>query len=174
VEWTERNGERRETTETVAVESDGERFDSPGVRKAVLLTRYATLLKNWTRYERGLVDGPPAEGIAPPAEIDETAPREQESEDIRITAPYTGRVETFREHFATEAEALDDDDLGQELDLMATILDAASEDGTTTAGTGTMNDDGTESRTTTEAGTDDPGTDAERTAASVGRHVAHR
>ncbi len=133
-EWTERDGTARETVETVRVDPGEERFDSTGVRKAVLLTRYATLLKNWTRYERGAIDGPPGEGIEPPAGGDDPAPREQESEDLRITEPYVGRLQTFREYFGTEADAVGDDTLDQELDLMATILDAAeggSGEGTT-------------------------------------------
>lgn len=143
-EWTERDGTTRETTETVTVDPGEQRFDSTGVRKAVLLTRYATLLKNWTRHERGTLDGPPAEGIAPPADFDDTAPREQSSEDLRVTAPYTDRIERFRSHFDAETEALDDDDLQQELDLMATILEAAS-DGSGEEATGTGDEESTAS-----------------------------
>jgi len=137
-EWTERDGRTRETTATVTVDPTERRFDSTGVRKAVLLTRYATLLKNWTRYERGLIDGPPAEGIAPPPTPDDPAPREQESEELRVTAPYVDRLRAFREHFAAERDAVGDDDLQRELELLGTILDAA-ETGTTT-GSGTTSD----------------------------------
>jgi Ca-activated chloride channel family protein len=130
-EWTERDGTTRETTATVTVTPDEQRFDATGVRKAVLLTRYATLLKNWTRHERGLIDGPPAEGIAPPPESADPAPREQQSESLRVTAPYADRLRNFREHFAAEAETIGDEDLQRELDLLETILDAAAEAGTT-------------------------------------------
>ncbi len=148
-EWTERDGTTRETTETVRIDPGEERFDSTGVRKAVLLTRYGTLLKNWTRYERGHIDGPPAEGIAPPAAADDPAPREQTSEDLRITEPYVGRVRTFREHFRAEADALGDEDLQQELDLLETVLAAA--EGTATSDGGDATDEGTTTAADTTA-----------------------
>jgi len=134
-EWTERDGRTRETAATVEIDPDQRRFDSAGVRKAVLLTNYATLLKNWTRYERDLIDGPPAEGIAPPPEADDPAPRERTSEDLRVTPPYVERIRRFREHFAAEREAIGDEDLQQELELLGTVLDAA--DAGTAAGTAT-------------------------------------
>ena len=51
--WEERDGTARETASEIEFPSGGpEQFANTGVRKAVLLSRYADLLKRWMVYER--------------------------------------------------------------------------------------------------------------------------
>mgnify|MGYP000106119111 CR=1 FL=1 len=125
--WEERDGTSREATSTIEFPSgEDEQFANSGVRKAVLLSRYADLLKRWMIYERDRQAVPVEEddGIEPPA--DEHLGRwEQTSDPLTVTPPYPERIRTFRAHFSNEIGAVGDDELTQELTLLDTILAAA-------------------------------------------------
>ncbi|PSP74892.1 hypothetical protein BRC81_17095 [Halobacteriales archaeon QS_1_68_20] len=123
--WTTRSGEEESTTQTVSFPSGDETYGNSAVRKAVLLSRYADLMKNWTVYEReqGLVAA--EEGIEDPPEDDRLGKWEQQSDPLVVSERYESRTRSFREHFRSEMDAVDDEDLGKELELMAAILDAA-------------------------------------------------
>lgn len=123
--WETRGGRERSTTERVAVPSATEQYDSTGVRKAVLLSRYATLLRNWIAHERGATSVEEAEGIETRSEPDALGQWEQQSVPLTVTAPYDERIATFREAFAAEAEAIGDPDLDRELELLDELLAAA-------------------------------------------------
>jgi len=119
-----RAGQQRTDRATVEFPSGiGAQYANTGVRKSVLLTRYAQLLRNWMVYER---DADPIEedgGIeAPP---DSSLGRwEQTSEPLTVSTPYDIRIPEFREHFRSEMRALGDDDLQQELEMIDAILAA--------------------------------------------------
>jgi len=125
--WEERDGTSHEATSTIEFPSGGpEQFANSGVRKAVLLSRYADLLKNWMVAERDreAVTVEAGEGIEVPPEA-HLGRWEQTSEPLTVSAPYPERIRSFREHFASEIEAIGDDELEQELRTLDTILDAA-------------------------------------------------
>ncbi|RKD98025.1 vWA domain-containing protein [Halopiger aswanensis] len=126
--WETRSGERRSTTETVAFPSgDDERYGSTAVRKAILLARYAELLRNWTVHEREAdlvaVDGAD-DGIAPAPdpEADRLGEWELQSDPLVVSPPYDERLERFRDHLRSEREAIGDETLDRERDLLDEIL----------------------------------------------------
>ena len=119
--WADRTGERSERETTVAFPGGGpEQFANTGVRKAVLLSRYADLLQNWMIDERER-DGEPADdGIEVP-EDDHLGEWEQQSEELTVSAPYRDRFDAFADHLEAERNALGDDTLEQELDVLETL-----------------------------------------------------
>jgi Ca-activated chloride channel family protein len=132
--WVERDGGEQRDAVTVEFPADGPgHFENSGVRKAVLLTRYAELLRDWSRAVRDGgaqvgEDGAPDEG-----EVDdwqspggpERSEWEQESVPLQVPAEYADLFEQFRAHLRDEMDALGDDDLQQEVEVLEDLLDAA-------------------------------------------------
>jgi len=124
--WRTRAGDTQSTTERVVLPAEGEHYDSTGVRKAILLQRYGTLLRNWIAHERGrMVVTEASADIEAPDEPRELGQWEQQSVDLTVTPPYDERFAAFREHFASEAAAIGDEDLDRELEIIDRILAAA-------------------------------------------------
>ncbi|MEF8813239.1 MAG: VWA domain-containing protein [Halovenus sp.] len=126
--WETRNGREHGTVERISFpDGTDERFGSTAVRKAVLLARHADLLKTWTISEREVdADHEPVvadgDGIAPPPER-YLGKWEQQSDPLTVSARNEERLREFRTHLAGEVEAVGDEDLQQELDLVTEILD---------------------------------------------------
>jgi len=126
--WEDRSGSADETTRTIEFPGKSpEYFANTGIRKAVLLARYADLLKNWMVHERD----PDRVAVTSDTEIDvppEDLPLgewEQQSQPLAVSSPYESRIERFRAYFEEEADSIGDDELTQELDMMRKILQAA-------------------------------------------------
>ncbi|MCT9094787.1 VWA domain-containing protein [Haloarchaeobius sp. HME9146] len=115
--WEDRTGKSGNTETTIQFPDGGpEQFANSGVRKAVLLTRYADLMKNWMVAERESGGDPPAEGIeVPEYELGEW---ERQSDPLTVSTEYRQRFATFSDYFETEMTALGDDALQQELDVL--------------------------------------------------------
>ena len=105
--------------EVVLEEHDSDFYQNNGVHKAVLLSRYADLLKNWmiderTATERGGRIVPSvtlASGIVIPVELGEW---ERQSLPLTVSDPYPELFGRFRNYFQVEAQAIGDETLGQE------------------------------------------------------------
>jgi len=124
--WENRTGEADTTTKTVTFSAaEPEHFDNTGIRKAVLLSRYGDLLRNWLVHARDPEVVPLEDGIGVPPEESSLGEWEQQSQTLTIGSEYAARMRQFREHFAAEMDAIGDDELEQELSTMDTILDAA-------------------------------------------------
>jgi Ca-activated chloride channel family protein len=133
--WVERDGS--EHRDAVAVEfpaAGPEQFDNSGVRKAVLLTRYAELLRDWSRAVRDGAGGEESdEADDREGEVDdwqhggerELSDWEQESVPLQVPGEYADLFEQFREHLHEEMDAIGDEDLEQEVEVLAGLLDAA-------------------------------------------------
>ena len=119
--WADRTGERTERETTVEFPGGGpEQFANEGVRKAVLLARYADLLQNWMIDERERDGEPTTDGIEVPDD-DRLGEWERQSEELTVSAPYRDRFGTFADHLEAEMNALGDDALQQELDVLETL-----------------------------------------------------
>jgi len=125
--WERRSGLSESTTEQLTL-PDEKQWGNTAIRKAVLLARYADLLKEWTVTERSL---PEAEvypersesdemGVEPPAV--ELTKWELQSERLRLSPETADRLAQFRTHFEREADAIGDETLDQELELLDEIL----------------------------------------------------
>jgi len=119
--WADRTGERTERETTVSFPDGGpEQFATDGVRKAVLLTRYADLLKNWMVDERERDGEPESDGIEVPDD-DDLGRWEQQSTPLSVSPEYRDRFRRFATHFESEMAALGDDALQQELEVLRTL-----------------------------------------------------
>ncbi|WP_049927726.1 vWA domain-containing protein [Halopiger goleimassiliensis] len=123
--WETRAGEERSTTETVSLPAGEEQYGSDAVRKAILLAREADLLTNWTVHEREATLVEERDGIATPPAEDRLGKWELESDPLSVSQPYDDRLETFRNHLAAEMDAIGDETLEQERELLDAILESA-------------------------------------------------
>lgn len=108
--------------------------DNSGVRKAVVLARYADLMRNWAACEhaRGS-DGAaetPADGIE---HRDDLGKWEQQSLSLRVSPPFGERITRFERDFQSEMKALDTGRMQQEAAILATLRTNATATGGVTA-----------------------------------------
>jgi Ca-activated chloride channel family protein len=124
-EYETRTGERRQQSRTVQFSADRpEHFDNSGIRKAVLLARYADLMKSWMVDERTEEYGDDVE----PPEGHELGQWERQSDELTVSDVYRRRFDAFADHFEREMNALGDDDLERELGLLRELVADGSVD----------------------------------------------
>jgi len=111
------------------VESSEQHFDNTGIRKGILLTRYASLIRNWILDERSsyhderpilrpLIDSEWGIPILPPWPISRLGQWERRSTPLYVAHKYRELFSQFRAYFISESEALGDEDLQQELKIL--------------------------------------------------------
>lgn len=120
------NGEYHETTREVAfAKREAPHYDNSGVRKAVVLTEYATLVNNWMVHER-------SGGEETEVEADDSVERrelgqwEQQSVPLTVTGPYDDRIERFVAYFERHTEAMGAGEFQQDLAVLERL---ASDEG---------------------------------------------
>ncbi|WP_181687331.1 vWA domain-containing protein [Halorhabdus salina] len=126
--WEDRSGSTDQTTASIEFPDENpESFGNTGIRKAILLARYADLLKNWMVYERDpdRIDVTADDAVTAPPEDLPLGEWEQQSQSLSVSKPYVSRMETFRAYLEQEAEAIGDEGLDREVETLATILEAA-------------------------------------------------
>lgn len=127
VSWDEGDGRTQRNRVDVAL-PDAPHYDTVGVRKAVALTRYGRVLREWAAWARDERE-PGTEA----AEIDDWKPsdtrrrteHERRSVPIRLSEPYIEQFRTLRAFLADEMGAVDDDSLARELDVLDDLLSRA-------------------------------------------------
>ncbi|PSP69294.1 hypothetical protein BRC79_04525 [Halobacteriales archaeon QH_8_67_27] len=130
VTWTDRRGRGHENATRIQFpDVEPDYYANTGVRKAVLLSRYADLLKNWLVAARETEHEIPApdDGIEVPPPEAQLGEWEQQSKPLTVGDTYEQRIRTFREHFEAEADAIGDETLSQEVETMATILEKGAD-----------------------------------------------
>jgi Ca-activated chloride channel homolog len=129
VTYEDRNGRTDMSAQQVALDREPpEYFDNTGIRKAVLLTRYAALLKNWMIDEHNHLRAGAAwnpgigdwTGIAIPSEAG-LSQWERQSAPLSVSAGYKQLFARFADYFAGEMRAIGDNDLQQELTILDTL-----------------------------------------------------
>jgi len=127
VSYEDRNGVSGCDEATVVLEeNEPEFFANSGIRKGILLSRYADLIKNWIHDERDSIERnetvKPAvnavEGILPPIELGRW---ERQSIPLQVSKPYKALFGAFSSYFKAEMNAIGDDTLTQELDILDTL-----------------------------------------------------
>ena len=120
VSYRDRNGvQDSDEAEVDMAEENADFYQNSGIRKAVLLSRYADLLKNWMIDERKAADKgwkivpsvTLANGIVIPIELGEW---ERQSMPLAVSEPYPELFGRFRKYLQSEAQVLGDGTLGQE------------------------------------------------------------
>ena len=127
VSYEDRNGVSGSDEATVVLEEkEPDFFDNSGIQKGILLSRYADLIKNWIIDERDSIERnetvKPAvnavEGILPPVELGRW---ERQSIPLRVSEQYKALFSAFSVYFEDEMNAIGDDTLTQELDILDTL-----------------------------------------------------
>jgi len=111
-----------------------EYFENSGIRKGVLLSRYADLLKNWLVDEREAQkedkDVIPSvtedNGIVVPSPTHMLNEWERQSMPLRVSEEYRSLFEDFAEYFQKEMEAIGDDTLSTEYDVLTYLINYQS------------------------------------------------
>jgi Ca-activated chloride channel family protein len=101
-----------------------EYFENSGIRKGILLARYADLVQNWLIDEREHASWSrpweprvnPEEGICvPPSQLGQW---ERTSLPLMVSSPYRSLFNDFSGYFAGEMDQIGDSTLSQELDIL--------------------------------------------------------
>jgi Ca-activated chloride channel family protein len=120
VSYQDRDGvEDSDEADVQIAEKEPDFYQNSGIRKAVLLSRYADLLKDWMIDERaaqkkGCMVVPSvtlANGIIIPIELGEW---ERQSMPLQVSEPYRELFKEFEAYFKGEMQAVGDSDLQQE------------------------------------------------------------
>ena len=127
VTYENRNGVKDSSQSSISLgQTSPEYFDNSGIRKGILLTRYAALLKNWMIDERThLQYTKPWEpcvrrdtGIIMPLENSEW---EQTSMPLTVSQPYRALFNEFSRYLKSEMNDIGDNSLSQELVILNSL-----------------------------------------------------
>jgi Ca-activated chloride channel family protein len=122
VSYQDRNGtEESDEAQVVFPDVEPDFYENGGIRKAILLSRYADLLKNWIIDERAALESDESvqpsvtleNGIVVPGPV-ELGEWERQSLPLTVSEPYRNLFEVFGTYFENESDALGDIDLQQE------------------------------------------------------------
>jgi len=124
------SGAERSSTRTVVFENrSAPYFETTGVRRAVVLTEYATLLRNWMSHERSGGVGVAADDAIESRDLGQW---EQQSVELRVSDPYGERIAAFRPYFRQHAEALGTEQFEADLAVLDRLINETT--ATATAG----------------------------------------
>ena len=129
VSYEDRNGvigSDEATVELELEEKEPDFFENTGIRKGIILSRYADLIKNWIIDERESIEKNETvtpsvnaeDGIVVPIELGRW---ERQSIPLRVSEPYKGLFKEFSVYFEEEMNAIGDNTLGQEVDILNTL-----------------------------------------------------
>jgi Ca-activated chloride channel family protein len=109
--------------------SSGEYYDNTGIRKGIVLVRYANLLKNWIIYERnyldkGVITMPQLErdGLIYPDHLPCLGKWEHQSTSLRISPKFREFFTKFADYFENETKETGDQSLEKELLLLEKLV----------------------------------------------------
>jgi len=132
VSYKDRNGKEYSNAETITFDKnkDEEFYDNSGIRKAVILTRYANILKNWILYERSedkiFMIGPNT-GIVDIfyTEVEITkllGEHERTSVELKVSDEYKETFKHVKEYILKENKEIKDDVLNKEIEILNMLI----------------------------------------------------
>ena len=121
--WTERNGGQHTERVSVTVPETTETYGHNGVRKAIALARYARSLRSWASEVHDRADN--ATGVDDWLLPDQRGQHERESVPLVVPDEYNEQFAELRNYLTDEIEAVDDETLQQEVDLLGTLCEDA-------------------------------------------------
>ncbi len=122
VSYEDREGNKKNVKKEVEIGSRmPDYFKNNGIRKAILLSRYASLLKTWMIDER-------SNHVRPSVDFDEDGIPddggmelgrwERQSINLRVSEDYEDLFEEFKDYFEEEMDEIGDDTLGKEVEIL--------------------------------------------------------
>ena len=126
VSYKDRDGKEFSNSEVVNFAEQEEHYDNTGIRKAIVLTRYANTIKNWIMYERTgeqrfiIV---PAIGIKDFNESEDEirvilGRNERTSVKLSVSDTYKNVFNTIKKYISSENEQIKDENLKQEIEIL--------------------------------------------------------
>ena len=132
VTYKDRNGKKYKNTQTINFDENKteEFYDNSGIRKAIVLTRYVNLLKNWILYERSgnntFIIGPKkgiVDIIYTENEITNIlGEHERMSVELKISKEYKELLRSMKEYIQKENKEIMDNDLNKEIELLDELI----------------------------------------------------
>jgi len=123
--YEDRDGRKDGDSKKIDFDSENpEYFDNSGIRKGILLVRYASLLKNWMIDERQHVnynhpwDPSIREDTGIVIPDDYSGQWERQSLRLQVSGSYNRLFDEFADYFEDETDQIDDDSLNQELNII--------------------------------------------------------
>jgi Ca-activated chloride channel family protein len=109
--WQDRAGVVSSSETSFVFEPELDVAPNSGIRKAILLSRYASLVHEWIAHEREAL------GLG---ELSPSDPGywERESKPLVVSEPYRQKFGKFLEHFVSEAGRIGDDHLDEEINIL--------------------------------------------------------
>ncbi len=133
VSYKDRSGKEHNNRQSVTFKnSNSEYYDNTGIRKGILLTRYANMMKNWILYERSnhkpiyriMYDSGIKDCIFPPEEIFRVlGEHERTSVKLSVSSEYKENFRELKSYIESENKVLKDDTLKQEIDIIDLLLE---------------------------------------------------
>lgn len=130
VSYNDKTGKNYNSSQTVDFENEEEYYENTGIRKAILLTRYVNVLKNWILYERTEESKfiiSPSNGIVDcnynTDEIYEIlGEHERTSVDLTVSEEYKNIFNLFKEYMENENKVIKDGEIIQEINILEKLI----------------------------------------------------
>lgn len=130
VAYKDRTGKPYSNSQTVELTQTEEYYENTGIRKAIVLTRYANVLKNWILYERSQDEKyiiAPQYGIVDCNYTREEVYRvlgeyERTSVKLTVSDKYKELFKTMKEYINRENSSLQDTNLQQEIEVLDLLI----------------------------------------------------
>ena len=131
VSYKDREGKEYQNSQTVSFTNNQEYYDNTGIRKAILLTRYANTLKDWILYERS--DEDRRFLITPQTGIEDClytkdeiylilGRNERTSVDLEVSDEYKEIFSNLKTYMEQEVNEIKDDTLNQEIEILDKLI----------------------------------------------------
>ena len=131
VSYKDRSGKEYSNSKIVKMENREEYYDNTGIRKAILLTRYANVLKNWILYERceediflittnrGIIDCDYTKQDV----YKMLGENERTSVKLSVSNEYKSVFEKMKQYIQQENKFINDESLNQEIELLDMLIE---------------------------------------------------
>ena len=129
VSYEDRAGKSDSSQTGVEISKGAEYFENIGIRKGIILARYANLIKNWINDERANYQKPEPFmpciteeiGIIEPCPI-QLGKWERQSIPLMVSSHYKDLFKEFKPYFEREMNAIGDNTLKQEIEILSKLL----------------------------------------------------
>ena len=126
VSYEDRKGEQYSNSQVVEFNMGGEYYENTGIRKAIVLTRYVNVLKNWILYERSEDDRfiyLPTNWVLLEDEVYQIiGEHERTSVELSVSETYKEIFEKIKYYIEAENEVIEDENLNQEIDVLNELI----------------------------------------------------
>ena len=131
VTYKDRNGNEHKNTQTVDFDKNEEFYENTGIRKAIVLTRYVNVLKNWILYERtaddkfmlvantGIIDF-----LYTQEEVTNVlGEHERTSVKLKVSEEYKEIFRNIKKYILKENEVILDKELDKEIEILDKLIE---------------------------------------------------